>query len=90
MLSDSEVQRPVFFLIFFPLCQFKIFKMFPTSASVNSKAFHIGFRCDLVHEQTMLSPTSCSQKVFDLFRFLHNFGFSKKWHFANYMTSAGL
>ena len=31
-----------------------------------------------VHDETTLSPTSCSQKIYDLFlSFLHNFGFSK-------------
>ena len=49
------------------------------------------FQCNLVHEQTTLSPTSCSQKIYDLFlSFSHNFGFSKKWHFADYTTSIGL
>ena len=38
----------------------------------------IAFQCNLVHEQTTLSPTSCSQKIYDLLlSFLHNFGFSK-------------
>ena len=37
----------------------------------------IAFQCNLVHEQTPLSPTSCSKKIYDLFlSFLHNFGFS--------------
>ena len=49
------------------------------------------FQCNLAHEQTILSSTSCSQKIYDLFLLsLHNFGFSKKWHFADYMTSVGL
>ena len=40
----------------------------------------IAFQCNLVHEQTTLSPTSCFQKIYDLFLpFLHNFGFSKKY-----------
>ena len=48
----------------------------------------IAFQRNLVYEQTTLSPTSCSKKIYDLFlSFLHNFGFSKKWHFANYTTS---
>ena len=39
----------------------------------------ITIQCNLVHEQTTLSPTSCSKKIYDLFlSFLHNFGFSKK------------
>ena len=42
----------------------------------------IGPQCNLLHEQTTSSPISCSQKVYDLFlSFLHNFCFSKKWHF---------
>ena len=36
------------------------------------------FQCDLVQEQTAVSHTGCSQKVYDLFlSFLHNAGFSK-------------
>ena len=27
----------------------------------------VGFQCNLVHEQTTLSPASCSQKIYDLF-----------------------
>ena len=27
----------------------------------------IGSQCNLVYEQTTLSPTSCSQKIYDLF-----------------------
>ena len=51
----------------------------------------IGFQCNLVHEQITLSPTSCSQKVYDLFfSFLHNVDFPKKWHFTDYTTSIGL
>ena len=34
----------------------------------------IDFQCNMVHEQTTLSPTSCSQKICDSFlSFLHNF-----------------
>ena len=48
----------------------------------------VAFQCNLVHGHTILSPTSCSQKIYDLFlSFLHNFGFSKKWHFADYTMS---
>ena len=51
----------------------------------------IGFRCNLVHEQTALSPTNCSKKMSNSFlSFLHNFGFSRKWHFADDMMSIGL
>ena len=51
----------------------------------------IGLQCNLVHEQTTVFPISCSQKIYDLFlSFLHNFGFSKIWHFADYTTSIGL
>ena len=43
----------------------------------------IGFQCNLVRKQTTLSPTSCSQKIYDLFlSFLHNFAFSKKMSFC--------
>ena len=43
----------------------------------------IGFLCNLVHEQTMLSLTSCSQKIYDWFLLLlHDFGFSKKMAFC--------
>ena len=38
-----------------------------------------------------LFPTSCSQKIYDLFlSFSSNFGFSNLWHFADYTTSIGL
>ena len=48
-----------------------------------SLSHSIAFQCNFVHEQTTLSPTSCSQKVYDLFlSFLHNFGFSKKMAFC--------
>ena len=51
----------------------------------------IAFQCNLVQEQTTLSPTSCCQKVYDLFiSVLHSFGFSKKWHFTDNTTSIGL
>ena len=51
----------------------------------------IFFQCNWVHEQTTLSPTICSQKIYDLFlSFLHNFGFFKRRHFADYTTSIGL
>ena len=51
----------------------------------------IVFQYTLVHEETALSPTSCSQKIYDLFlSFLHNFGFFEECHFADYMTSIGL
>ena len=52
----------------------------------------MGFQCNLLHEQTTLSPTSCSQKIYDLFlSFLHNFGCSKKmiwrvWVWIPYQT----
>ena len=49
----------------------------------------VDFQCNLVHEQTMTTLTIFPHKMYDLFLlFLHNFGFSKKWHFANYTTSA--
>ena len=38
-----------------------------------------GFQCNFVHEQTTLSPASCSRKIYDLLlSYLYNFGFSKK------------
>ena len=44
----------------------------------------ISFQCNLVHKQTTLSPTSCCQKIYDFFlSFLPNFGFHRKWHFAD-------
>ena len=58
---------------------------------VTTLGLSIGFQCNLEHEQTTLSPTSCSQNIYDLFlSFLHNYGFSKKWHFVDYTTSIGL
>ena len=51
----------------------------------------VGSLCNLVHKQTTLSPTSCFKKIYDLFLLvLHNYGFPKKWHFANYTMSIGL
>ena len=48
----------------------------------------IVFQCNLVQEKTILSPTSCSKKIYDLFlSFSHNFGFSKNWNFADYTTN---
>ena len=48
----------------------------------------IGFQCSLVQEQNTLSPTYCSERIYDLFlSFLHNFGFL---HVADYTTSIGL
>ena len=42
-----------------------------------------GFQCNLVQEQTTLSPTVARKIIYDLFlSFLHNFGFSKKRHFC--------
>ena len=66
MLSDSEIRCPGFFLFF--LLQ----RMITGKHSV-------GFQCNLVHEQTTLSPSSCFQIIYDLFlSFLHSFGFSTK------------
>ena len=56
MLSDSEVPCPGFFLKLFPLCQLQIFIMFFDLASDRFKAFY-SLPCNLVHEQTTLSPT---------------------------------
>ena len=49
-----------------------------TLKQVTTLRHSIGFQGNLVYEQTILSPTSCSKKISDLFlSFLHNFGFSK-------------
>ena len=84
MLSDSEVRCPTF--SFFQSDFQSVLKLQRVITLMHS----MGFQCNLAHEQTTVSPTSCSQKIYDLFlSFLHNFGFSKKWHFADYTTSTG-
>ena len=90
MLSDSEVRYPGFFLKFFPVSVADFHNVLRLQ-QVIALRHSVTFQCNLVHKQTTLSSTSCSQKIYDLFlSFLHNFGFSKKWHFADYTTSIGL
>ena len=73
---------------FFPLCQLKIFKMFQRVITLRHS---IGFECNLVHEQTTLSPISCSKKnVTRSSRFCTILAFLKNWHFVDYTTSIGL
>ena len=90
MLSDSEVQCPGSFLNFSSV-SVTDFQIFLRLQRVITLRHSIAFQCNLVHEQITLSPTSCFQKIYDLFlSFMHNFGFSEKWHFADYMSSIGL
>ena len=82
---------PRLFLELFSSVSVKDFQNVLKLQQVMTLRHSIGFQCNLVHEQSTLSPTSCSKKIYDLFfSFLHNFGFSKKWHFADYTTSIGL
>ena len=82
---------PRVFLEFFPSVSVKAFQNVIILQRVVTLRHFIGFQCNLVDEQTTLFPTNCSQKIYELFlSFLHNFGFSKKWHFADYTTSIGL
>ena len=91
MLSDSEVRCSGFFLKFFSQSvSVTDFNNVPNLQQVLAFRHSLAFQCNLVHEQTTLSPT-VTLKIYDLFlSFLHNFGFSKKWHFADHMTSIEL
>ena len=81
---------PRLFLEYFSSVSVKDFENVLRLQRVITLRHSIGFQCNLVHEQTTLSSTSCSQKIYDWFlSFLHNFGYSKNWHFANYTTSIG-
>ena len=52
--------------------------------------YSTGFQCDLVHDQTTLSPNKRSERIYDLFlSLLHNFAISKNWHFENYTSNDG-
>ena len=83
MLSDSEVRCPDFCLNISSLCRLKIFKMFSDFSEVITLRHSTAFQCNLVHEQTTLSPTNCSKKMLYLFlSFLHNYDFSKKMAFC--------
>ena len=88
-MSDSEVRCPGYFLNIFPLCQYvEDFENVLRLHRVITSRHSMGFQCNLVHEQATLCSTNCLQKIYDLFlSLLHNYGFSKKWHFANYTTS---
>ena len=88
MLSESRSTTSYFFLDFFPCVSFQ--NVLRLQGVIISR-LSTGFQCNLVHKQITLSPTSCYQKIYDLFlSFLHKFGFSKKCHFADYMMSIGL
>ena len=66
------------FLEFFSSVSVKDFQNVLRLQRVITLRHTIGFQCNLVHEQTTLSPTSCSQNLYDLFlSFLHNFAFLK-------------
>ena len=69
---------PWLFLEYFSSVSVKDFENVLRLQRVISLRHFIVFQCNLVHEETTLSSTSCSQK-YDLFlSFLHNYGFSKK------------
>ena len=68
MLSDSEVRCPGFFLN--SSVSVTDFQNVLRLQRVITLRHSIGFQCNLVHEQTTLYPTSCSQKMYDFsFRF---------------------
>ena len=82
---------PRLFLEYFSAVSVKDFRNILRLGGVITLRHSIDFQCNLVHEQTTFSRTICSKKIYDLLvSFLHNYGFSKNWHFANYMTSIGL
>ena len=82
-----EVRCLGFFLIFFSL-SVKDFQNVLRLQQVITLGHSIAFQCNLVNEHITLSLTSCSQKIYDsFFSFLHSFGFSEKWNFADYKTS---
>ena len=90
MLSDSEVRCPGFSGMFSSV-SVKDFQNVLRLQRVITLRHSIGFQCNLVHKQTTLPPICCSQSIYDLFlSFFHNFGFSIKWHFADYTTSIGM
>ena len=77
MLSDREVRCPSFSESFFSVSVTDFYNVLRLQ-QVIALRHSIAFQCNLVYEQITLSPTSCSQKIYDLFlSFLHNFGFSK-------------
>ena len=60
-MSDSEVRCPGFFLIF-SSASVKDFQNVLRLHQMMILRHSIGFQCNLVKEQTTLSPTSCSPK----------------------------
>ena len=91
MLSDSQSTIPRLFVELFSSVSVEDFQNVLRLSRVITLRRSIGFQCNLIHEQTTVSPTCCSQKFYDLFlSFLLNFGFSEKCHFADYMTKIGL
>ena len=70
---------PRLFLEVFPSVSVTDFHNVLRLQQVIASRHSIVFQCNLVHKQTTLSPTSCSQKIYDLFlSFPPNFGFTKK------------
>ena len=65
MLSDREARCPDFFE-FFPSVSVEDFQILLRLQRVITLRPSIRFQCNLVHEQTTLSTTSCSKK-YDLF-----------------------
>ena len=72
-----------FFLEFFSSVAVKDFQNVHRLQRVITLGNSTRFQCNLVHKQTTLSATSCSQKIHDLLlSFLHNFGFSENIAFC--------
>ena len=69
MLSDSEV-RCRLFLGCFSSVSVKDFQNVPRLQRVIALRHSIGLQCNLVHKQTTLSPTSCSEKNIRLVPFV--------------------
>ena len=77
MLSDREERCPSFSGSFSSVSVTDFYNVLRLQ-QVIALRHSVAFQCNLVHEQTTLSPTSRSQKIYDLFlSFLHNFGFLK-------------
>ena len=67
MLSDTEVRCPGFFLNFFSFMSVADFHNGFRLQRVITLRHSVGLQCNLVHEQTTLSPTSCSFVQFWVF-----------------------
>ena len=63
VLSDSEMRCPGFFLNFFLFVSFRFSKCCQSSTNEITGKHSVRFQCNLVHEQTTLSPSSCSQII---------------------------